>query len=1221
MTGELPIPIRSYLRASARRRRTGAVVRSAGFAAFFALSWFILACGLDRLLHLPRTARAALLAGQIVGVVVLLGRSVWRALVWPVDYVDESHHIEISNPIFGQRLETVVSQLQAPQRQRGSRELLTTLTAGVVERLRSSDVRTPTNWSRTPWIAVVAALICLAAMSQVRTIDLSALAHRFYMPLAHLPAVTTSSIVSVDPGDRSVSPGEAVTVRVRVQHVENDAVDLQSSADGRSWAINRMSSLGGFEFGFVLGAGERDTKYRVVAGDARSREYLLSVLRQPAVIEYRIRTEYPAYLGLPAGRTTSVDATVEAPDGTLLTLQVVSSEPLRSASLIGGSQRINLLATNDPTIWEAKLSVHGAQIFELEMVSTGAVMARAVSPVVVRALADRPPTVQLIEPLDDLRVAATDQMRVRYAADDDFAIGALSGWAQVEGRAAREVPLHVRDDLRHQEGEFVADMSALALRAGDVVAIWLTALDRMPKRSAVQSEVRHLLVVSRPPDVFLRRRVAELQDAARLAAVVDAQLDDASKTFEKARSRAQGEADRQALVVRVNQSLSTAAEAAGALHQAILAAIAQNAPPQTATALAAWLDRARAIHTLAERTNSALVEQSWDEGRSAQALARLAEESRALVRPLATVADGEAAAMALADWDELRALRKSAGPHAAEDRLARALGVEVGVLGTSLNAADAARALRKKLDEALTTIAARGPVDFEAAAREWAVVKSLREGLSHRLSSAALAESVRIDSDAQWALDLLLAARATSAMEADATATTLPSASAHLPEAIGAICRAHLSKSATTLPATQPGAMSADEARRQLTLWAGLSAESDAHELALRAIEATDRRDFATAAQLDQKAAMVAKEPLQRGTGKTPAIDSTRELLARIDAALAAQRVIQSAGPDVGRQQAEISREIGRLADAAHAGEGGGLTVSPDARRAELADLAAVAAMVAKLPADANAARLAAEELAAASQRVARAQQMVNGSRPAQQAAAAKQLQAARQLQTQADGGFAEVIKAIGASKVDEIQKRITSAGAEDAVSAIATQLRPALASFEGSLRANDRRAAEDRLAELSRASQTTVATLDAARERLLKADPLVEAQLAAESASSLLVEGRSDIAQIKSRQDTAANALAGAYADRARELRTARLSRVPALAGAYGAAPPQGPVTGGRSAPMSRSVARKWGALRRMTPTAIPTTGEPAETAEFQDALRAYFERIHRVRADVQSK
>src|SRR4051812_9237381 len=124
MTDPLPRPIRNYLRSFIARKRAYALLKALGVALAIAIAWAILACMADRWLQLSSPIRALVLGVGALAVAIVIAPPLGTLLRRRIDWVGIADEIEKTNPQFGERLRTVISQLLEKKEYRGSTQML-----------------------------------------------------------------------------------------------------------------------------------------------------------------------------------------------------------------------------------------------------------------------------------------------------------------------------------------------------------------------------------------------------------------------------------------------------------------------------------------------------------------------------------------------------------------------------------------------------------------------------------------------------------------------------------------------------------------------------------------------------------------------------------------------------------------------------------------------------------------------------------------------------------------------------------------------------------------------------------------------------------------------------------------------------------------------------------------------------------------------------------------
>ncbi|MDB5355291.1 MAG: hypothetical protein JWN24_1744 [Phycisphaerales bacterium] len=780
----LPLSVQSYLGEFVARRRKLMVVRAIGRALAVFTIWGLLTCGVDRVLHLPGPVRMGLLsAGMVCTLAAWL--LALRALTRPIDWVEIAGTIERQNPRFGQRLVTVTSRMLGSPEHRGSDEILSYL-------LREVDLQTgqerrrkllPMRWAAGPWVVFMLAVSTGVALAQIHGMGMGRLALRYIVPLADVAPVTTTQL-QVAPGNCDIVQSEQLRIEAGVQRLGDSPLWLYITDDDAHWSRYTMDEAGDGRFGFTLNAVERDLRYYVTGGDAVTRRFTVRVKRPPAVAQFRVRYTYPAYTARQPLSVVNTDGLIEAPAGTEALLTIVSTEPLQSALLTVGGEKVLMERTTLENVRQARLQIRRDAPYEIDLISTREVHGGGPTKMQIRATPDHPPLVRLAQAGQSLRLNPRDILPLSYQALDDYGLDALTVHAQVNGADATQFALRLSGDRRRQEDTFNFDLASLSLSIGDVLTVNIVARDSAGQET--ESDALHVLIAPRAIDLGTHERIDELTAAARFSAALADELDAAGKSIDEA----EGKGDKRssaylASAGRANRHLTSASEAATLLRQSLLRTLAHSGSPEMSVALADWADAAQSQAQLADD----LFRQGGSSTGMGQAprekLGHAVEQARELFTQLRTVAQGERAAAVLADRENLEASKGKAPPAdpRAADRLSKTLqrardDINAGAtdVGVNAGAPDVDQQLRSRSEAAAGVVKSRQPIHFAQAAHDWA--KEMQRdptqklGFDARLSAAAQAEAVRPDADLVRAADLDLAGRAAGAVETLAANST-----------------------------------------------------------------------------------------------------------------------------------------------------------------------------------------------------------------------------------------------------------------------------------------------------------------------------------------------------------------------------------------------------------------------------------------------------------------
>jgi hypothetical protein len=1199
--------IRRYIGAFVWRRRWVALLRAVGWAIAFAGAWLILSIVCDRLFHLNRGIRAALLAANLVGILILVWRPVARLFHRRIDWTAAAAQVEARAAHHGQRLQTLTSQMLADPAYRGSEQLLGSIRGDLLPGLRRGGAArlAPLRAAGGSWGAAVAVIVIFLAMAQIFWLQMPRLLARAIEPWAPWPPVTTT-MLWVQPGDAEIRAGSDLTISVRAARLGEDPPMLWiSSDDGRAWQGQPMAAAS-VGFDLTLGNVQNDLQYFVEGGDARSDRFAIHVLRPPAVTQFRVQYVYPAYTAKPPLSVTNTDGLIEAPVGSTATIEAVCTEPLTAATLVVGDRPIAMSATSQPNIRQCEITVERDAKLQLQLIGAR-ISGSGPATMAIHALPDLPPVVKFVEPTQDLRLGPRDTLPVTYLATDDYGVTSVSLRIQANMGAIVQIPMLLDGQPRYRRGTIQLALSQFDLKNGDLIRLSLAATDN-GGHEQIGDEARYVLISNHGIDPAARMCLADLQRAAGLAEAMAANIEAAEKSLQEARQRAGGDVRDPDALAPTRQSLASAANAAAMLEPAMLAAIAHSDSPALATALCRWVDTAAvlggAVDRAAERLDSKV--QSELPAR----FGPVAAIARQLQQDLNTTVQGQLAAALRA-----QSMDSPKGDSKIIHRLDQQVHDDAATLGLDSAAADFVDRLAALIAHETELLSHQHPIDYAEVADSWA--RRMQQGnppdsdMARRLDVGAQAESLRADSNLVRARDLRLAATAAPAMVSGPVAGQRE----QFAPALAAMQR-------DEIDTTQSSQIrdDANAARAKMIAWAAVAqksppstqpADRDALDLAMQSNAQMARHDYAAAAKTDQALAKAAAtQPsavVARDMEAAQNIEQIRQDQDRLAAQTATAPVDQN--PQLAARQQAITQAIARQ-------DGGAVR---EERTSGIAAIAAATTRLAQMPAQlSEALASAAAHRQAAQQTAAAARSLAAATQPASQAAAAAALQAAKQNQAQADQRQSAAAKAVEPKVAQAMSQSLSqsSSSADAAASTIDRQLAPALRQLRQGMDASDA-AGTDRAVSLAAAAVAAAQDqLAQARSASMRRDPLASAQYFAQAAASELSNG-GNRAAVGSDQRDASAALAQASQQAAHGAAMGRLGQVPSVAAMLNPANPNLTDQSGAEPATAWSVdslpaMRQWGQLQHRPPGNISASVNQSDPAGYEESLKAYFEALN---------
>jgi hypothetical protein len=1262
-----------YLGEFATGVRRISLLRSIGQLMAALFGWMLFWCAIDRIVHLPSTIRVILLSASAGTAGWVVFRSLLRWHRRP-DWVAIAAGAERADDRFAQKLITVTSQALARPNHRGSGEILDRLATEVTDLLNDGSRRRGTlgiGRAAVPWVACLTlgalaiVLLCLPG-SRFRE-----LAIRFIAPMADVPAVTTTQL-DVTPGNVDVVQSQPVTIEVAAKRLGDASVTVLLSDNDREWSAATMTPTGGGTFAFTVQAVDRDLRYYVTGGDARSREYAVRVLRRPAVTRFNIRYAYPSYSRLATANASNEDGRIEAPVGTRVSLTIVATEPLRDAWLTLDGTRVLTHPTSDPDSRQAEIGIANSGSYSVEMISTRGAGGSGPAGSAIRALPDLPPQVRLLRGGESLSQSPHEIVPIAYEAMDDYAIQSLTLRSQLNGKPLEPAAVKLWGDPRRQQEVYTYDLANIPdIHVGDVLTLNLAATDTGGHE--VVSQPLEVLVSPMTVDLGTYQRLTELGRASQISRSLAEALIEANHAQEQMLARNDRRSNAYlSLAARADRALSGASQTATMLRQSLLKAINHIGDSVALPALAAWVDEAEVESATAQEAFRQSGMPGGMDNADRKALGDAANRAGRLADSIEIVSRGERADALIKDLDNLSAAEKRTdGPSRSEpksqaqtlDRMHQEIATEAGQIGIDISSPEALAKLRELSRAEILTVTSTREVDFPSAIARWGemlrVNPARRLGMDARLSAAAQAEAIRSDADLVRARDLEFAARAATEVSAAVRGGQRGAAD---------LLRANVQDAGTVLagapqptklhpPGTQPAKLvKLNAARAELVRLAGgaagslpatrqASPESEAQreleDLAMQANAAAASRQYQQASALEDALTRRSRARPRRdrwpgaGTGHGGA-----EAEAGSDRAerhrLAAEREMASASQvdDLDQKQSQLAAHLttadsaaGSLAEQQRsvaeqiAGIRGrndrssnGEYDQPNSRERATTEVLAAIEQLATMPQALAEAQALAGARRDAAGRVEAARAGVKAAGTAQQDAAIRAV--AEAVTGEADAGkrLSDASRPLLASVARAMAVRLSAFAPESdgARNAVVTELTPALESLGTALNGEDEDAVDRAAADTRQAIQGTQRELASARDLLMKRDPLAAARWFARAAAESLSASPPDVGGARRHQAGVFESLSRAWDQSIHRAAAERLAVVPSLAGVLG--PPSPNARGGQGSGRSGLLAnnQQWDRFRDDVPGLDSAMHDP-EPPGYEQPLKLYFEALGR--------
>lgn len=263
----------------------------------------------------------------------------------------------------------------------------------------------------------------------------------FQRVLAPWRDVVLDAMIRVEPGDKRVSWGESVNIRVVWRSGGKRSADLDLYIREKPQEWHRVPWDGGGA-GFLIEKLVNPFNYRIGFKELRSRVYRLTPVPFPHLSGVSVRVRLPGRG--PAIREMRLEGggEIAALRRSWVTLRGRPDQELGSAELkvsyLGTPVKMRRLESGE---WEGGFPLNENGTLKIDLVSEEG--ARDPRPVAygLRALEDKPPEVELLSPAFELEISPKERLTVTYEATDDYGLTSLSLLYRVGKGVEKVVPL------------------------------------------------------------------------------------------------------------------------------------------------------------------------------------------------------------------------------------------------------------------------------------------------------------------------------------------------------------------------------------------------------------------------------------------------------------------------------------------------------------------------------------------------------------------------------------------------------------------------------------------------------------------------------------------------------------------------------------------------------------------------------------------------------------
>ncbi len=418
---------------------------------------------------------------------------------------------------------------------------------------------------RRPAASLAAALGVLLLALLMAPGHLAASLVRVAIPWADVPPYTATRVTSVTPANKRTYEGVPLTISAQIEGRVPEAVFLHVRRPGRPWRTLVMqpptkkpdarsraahqSHAAPSAYAHTLREPRHTFDYFVSAGDGRSRQYRIEVVRNPRIERLEASLAPPAYTGRRATPFQASSGDIAALCGSTVRLRLQADKSLTAARLVfEHGPALQLARAGNGRTWSASFTLWSEQAhgtppephvlvptrYQIQLDAADGSRLRDTAWHALAPLRDQPPRVAFVEPARDVQARPHDTVRLLLAARDDHGVGPIRLLYRVgEQSEPQQLALFAPSarPQRQRRLEFTWELAAAGFKGGDVVQYWAEAqdLNHVTGPGTAESTRYHVFVVT--PETALAELDVQLDDYAQvLEELIRLQAENRSQT-------------------------------------------------------------------------------------------------------------------------------------------------------------------------------------------------------------------------------------------------------------------------------------------------------------------------------------------------------------------------------------------------------------------------------------------------------------------------------------------------------------------------------------------------------------------------------------------------------------------------------------------------------------------------------------------------------------------
>ena len=296
-------------------------------------------------------------------------------------------------------------------------------------------------------------------------------------PLDHLPPTQTTIVI--EPKGLRVVRGAPVTIQAATAGAVPGSLELMtwtgSNERGEMIGAEKvpMENLGAGKFSAKIARLEKSLRYRAVTGPFASPTYSAEAVDPPEIANVQLVLYPPAYTALAS--VSVPEGSIEGLKGSMLRLDAVTTKAVAKAEIVMDDGKKVPLKIDGRKL-QANLVLFQSQSYRIQVEDAHGFRNAPIT-YELRVKPDGFPTVDLLQPTEDLEINGDEVLTLEYGARDDFGIAEIALVIKVGDREDKIILQKDEAKRLIVREQYKWDLGRLALRESDEAVFFLQVFD------------------------------------------------------------------------------------------------------------------------------------------------------------------------------------------------------------------------------------------------------------------------------------------------------------------------------------------------------------------------------------------------------------------------------------------------------------------------------------------------------------------------------------------------------------------------------------------------------------------------------------------------------------------------------------------------------------------------------------------------------------------------